>query len=675
MPLINRCGGGGGSPLEVFNFPLSIQQHVPAPVTGKNIMHLATGHLSVNGADFYIGTDGYISVNGTLSTDTTIIVGSTLAVGSPSVSDPPMRYLEDGSDYIFSLVNTGMPIGGRCRVYIDSGTDTLLEYTPGIPAQPISGGKTITNYHIKFYAGAMGLGFELQLEKASVATSWERYTETVPLKNGHIWVIGNESDYNSVKICDSVTMDSNGLLYIKVPSMISGSETITQVKKVGSTKLTLSSIHTAPTGISLPWNVGSSNKNGNIVDINMQDPVIYSRIADIVDMNTAYRWDGSSWKMISQTGHYLFANMSSTGYPQFGYNQTAPNSFYAHSNFLPASFLWFEMTVSKDRQYVMFQGGSYVYVYRRIGDIFVRCDIHNYGSAVTEYLIKVTNTRSIFTIENYIINWTSGTTQAFSHEPQPDGSFQYVTPGLAINTGAYALRDYNRYPSEFDDTGEFLRVSSYYYMFGRDANKHLYIKASNIVNNPYIAQDNNHQGMSITDLNGKPVFIASCSNAVLGYMTITKTSDTSFTLAVTNGLINGGYWINKGFVRHTKSGKYLMLLHNQGGGNDGVFIYSLSSMANKTPNVGVSPTLEATLRVNTGSGETGCAVGARIFLSADEKFLYVVYSAVYNAQSYLRQFVLAVSDAGVVTSILSTQIASMPTGPYVTGMLATADYF
>jgi len=200
--------------------------------------------------------------------------------------------------------------------------------------------------------------------------------EPTPIATGHVWVVHDGPvDFNNIVLDDAVKVDySNGYLMLIVDDTNNGQDTITQLKKIGSAKVPFTSRRDTNNDTVLPWQVGSLNKGGNIIDIKRKYPRVYSRLNDVLDMETAYVWDGTQWVMVSQKGSYLAVAAYDATIPGFLYNRVG-ESLLLHSG-LPDFSEYYSNCVkfSPDGQYVFYglNNGNRLIGYRRYGDSFVK---------------------------------------------------------------------------------------------------------------------------------------------------------------------------------------------------------------------------------------------------------------------------------------------------------------
>jgi hypothetical protein len=151
---------------------------------------------------------------------------------------------------------------------------------------------------------------------------------------GDIWIKAHDiSEFTNVVLDDAVRLTyTNQYLMLVVDDTNNGSDTITQPKKSASgAKVTFTSVRDTANDSTLPWQVSNINKSGNIFDIKRKYPLVYSRLNDVLDMETAYVYDGSAWQMISQNGSYLLQGCSSAAYTN-AFNRI-DTTLSLHSNF------------------------------------------------------------------------------------------------------------------------------------------------------------------------------------------------------------------------------------------------------------------------------------------------------------------------------------------------------
>ena len=166
--------------------------------------------------------------------------------------------------------------------------------------------------------------------------------------NGHIWVIGNEADFTKIKLAQGVTLGDDGTLYLSsIPP--NSSEVVTQSKKVGATKIAFTSERNPANTVDMPWKASSVNSNGTVIDISMQIPLVYSRLSGVLDMCTAYMWDGTQWLMISQKGSYVYTGgVQVSGYYSDAIFNRIGNSLVSHPQIFQESYSINDMARSEN---------------------------------------------------------------------------------------------------------------------------------------------------------------------------------------------------------------------------------------------------------------------------------------------------------------------------------------
>jgi hypothetical protein len=200
-------------------------------------------------------------------------------------------------------------------------------------------------------------------------------TEPTPLATGHIWVDhADVSDFTNVVLDDSARVSyTNGYLMLIVDDTNNGEDNITQPKKVSGQSMTFESHRYSQNSDTLSWQAGNYNKAGTISDIKRKYPVVYSRLDDVLNIETAYVWNGSAWVMISQQGSYLAVAHANSPYITI-YNHsgdTFPSTTTPST--LPTG-TGVGCAFSTDGTYLAVAHGTspYITIYKRSGDTYTK---------------------------------------------------------------------------------------------------------------------------------------------------------------------------------------------------------------------------------------------------------------------------------------------------------------
>lgn len=145
-------------------------------------------------------------------------------------------------------------------------------------------------------------------------------------KAGDLWVHhALATDFTNIVLDDAVKVSyTNGSLMLIVDDTNNGSDNITQTKNCSGTKIPFTSHRDTANDTVLPWQAGSLNKSGNIIDIKRKYPLVYSRLNDVLDLETASIWDGTQWVLLCQQGSYLAVGTTGAPYSNL-YNRAGSN--------------------------------------------------------------------------------------------------------------------------------------------------------------------------------------------------------------------------------------------------------------------------------------------------------------------------------------------------------------
>ena len=184
---------------------------------------------------------------------------------------------------------------------------------------------------------------------------------------GHICIKNSNlaSQITSIKILEALNAgDPDGTLTFVVSDLAGyRAMSVSQQKKLtsGGNIMTLA-ITDASGGVaqnSSYWNV-SNNPAGGVATLWLSKPMVYSKVGGVVDIETSYMWNGTSWEILCEKAKYALTRLNST-VKAFNYSDAG---LVLNNNNLIASGTLFG--ASKDgRYYVTYQG-----VFKRDGDIF-----------------------------------------------------------------------------------------------------------------------------------------------------------------------------------------------------------------------------------------------------------------------------------------------------------------
>lgn len=200
-----------------------------------------------------------------------------------------------------------------------------------------------------------GINFPLTISK----------TQPTAIRAGHIWVDSDkDSKITNVKILETLnTGEANGTLMFIVGDLANHSLSFSNILKTtnGSSK-TVSISNTTSTVAS--WSIMSETGDASS-SLKVNNPIVYSKIDGLLEIETAYMWNGSSWISISQKGSYLAYVDSETTIKIQNYNASTNELTNNTSITIPGLGL---QNVKFTRNGVYFIAGDKVY--KKSGDVF-----------------------------------------------------------------------------------------------------------------------------------------------------------------------------------------------------------------------------------------------------------------------------------------------------------------
>jgi hypothetical protein len=190
-----------------------------------------------------------------------------------------------------------------------------------------------------------------------------------PVAEGHIWIKSADTYTGGIYFSDAVNLSipNNSLIMVQ-DSMYNSRISLQSPKKTtGGIKHQMSLLQTE-NDPSPPFALADANTfkaPQYYADIHAKWPRVYSKNSDgVIDMEDAYRRDGSVWQPLSQKGHYLFGN-GAVVFNRTDYQLTN------HAD-LPTgtSSEFSQIDISRDGNLVAKSGGSNgnVYILKRDGD-------------------------------------------------------------------------------------------------------------------------------------------------------------------------------------------------------------------------------------------------------------------------------------------------------------------
>lgn len=188
--------------------------------------------------------------------------------------------------------------------------------------------------------------------------------QPTPLGVGHIWIKSSTlaAKIHQIKFSEYLTAEADGKVIFVLGDMADRTfQTSVNFKLAdGSTKeLSIYKYRTAGDFYTY-WADGANYERFN-------RPFIYSKVDGVLDVETAYMWDGSKWAQLSQKGSYalLVASDSGSNYPLSIYNKSGDTLSF-NTSFQSQIGYPYELSASNDGTLIA-HGGR---IYKRSGDVF-----------------------------------------------------------------------------------------------------------------------------------------------------------------------------------------------------------------------------------------------------------------------------------------------------------------
>ena len=216
------------------------------------------------------------------------------------------------------------------------------------------------------------------------STGWFNFPLTIsdsqptPEREGHIWVkdAALNGKITNVRIEEAVPANAeNGSLIFTVGNLIYRNYSVSEKKKLTDGTEKQFSISDS---MSTEYWLVSSHTGDTEVTIRLQRPIIYSKVDNKLQIETAYIWDGTQWVSLSTKGNYMMIssyNISNTSLYTlliYNLNDNLTEDHYNMGVTLPtdsAAYGSFSKPVlSVDGTYLTFDNNSSVW--KRDGDVY-----------------------------------------------------------------------------------------------------------------------------------------------------------------------------------------------------------------------------------------------------------------------------------------------------------------
>jgi len=312
-----------------------------------------------------------------------------------------------------------------------------------------------------------------------------------PVNTNHIWIA---NDTQRILVIDEAVRAGYDNYYCAKTSNTNNKylNLVTTKKTTDGTKITMFDNYINRDAT--PWTTANNVAftNGSTITSLSQFPLIYSKVNGAVDMETAYRWDGSAWQYLSQKGKYVFSGFTGASPYNHMYNRSG-NVLIQHSDIIvPYSYpIYSKFSPDGVYLFVSIYSSPYLYAFKRIGDTFTQI---TFNLHLQNYIFDIQFSHD----GNYVALCTYSLATCDIYKKQPDGSWVFLTSlsgqytyccawsqddsylsfsgrynyiylykksgdtftYLTINVIGTASSSYYKYKMEYDSTGNFIVCTS-----------------------------------------------------------------------------------------------------------------------------------------------------------------------------------------------------------------------
>ena len=189
-------------------------------------------------------------------------------------------------------------------------------------------------------------------------------TQPTPIRSGHIWInsstLASKITYMSIQESLWGGTPNNSLQFVVGETSYNYFYT-QELRTLTSGGNSITTVNSQNNGGTQEWLVGKSSEP--IMEYKLSRPMIYSKVDGILDIETSYLWNGSTWVLLCQKGNYLAMGemTNSRFYNNNGNSLSFSSSISGYQNSYYGTF-------NGDGTYYVTLGG----VIKRTGDVFTK---------------------------------------------------------------------------------------------------------------------------------------------------------------------------------------------------------------------------------------------------------------------------------------------------------------
>ncbi len=295
------------------------------------------------------------------------VSGKASVVDTSDASAAASQILSGSTAYVNGSKITGTIASKAATTYTPGTADQTIaagQYLSG--AQTIKGDANLVAGNIAVGKSIFGVAGIMDPRLYDFPLSIQD-TQPTAVKSGHIWVKSSTlaSSITTVKILEAVNAgEADGTLMLVVGNLALRQMSVTHSKSLTAGGNAIGFSVADNTDNTTDWTV-SSLSSGVTTLIKLHSPIAYSKVGGILNIETAYMYNGSSWVLLSQTGTYAITFGTSGGSNSTYIYNRAGDTFTLNTT-LTLPYNTSRNLISRDGTYLMNSNT----VYKRSGDIF-----------------------------------------------------------------------------------------------------------------------------------------------------------------------------------------------------------------------------------------------------------------------------------------------------------------